>query len=239
VSASEHERHADDAGAFLLGSLTELEQRAFERHLMACAECQQEVARLRPAADAIAHAVEQFEPPPALKRSLMQVVESEAGEAEGARTPARPGRRFALRGRGPILAGWPRLAGAAAALVLAGAAIGLGVDRAARDGSSTRVVAAITRLPGASARLHVRDGADATLRVAGMPVLGPGRVYEVWIQRDGVVRPAGALFAVQSDGSGAAAIPRKLAPGDRVMVTRERAGGVAQPTESPIVSAQA
>jgi anti-sigma-K factor RskA len=236
MSATEHDRHADDAGAYLLGSLTELEQRAFERHLMACAECQQEVARLRPAADAIAHAVEQFEAPPTLRRSLMDAVESEPRDSAVAGAPARPRRRFAL----PSLAmGRPRLAGAAAALVLVGAAIGFGVDRAARDDSSTRVVAADTRLPGASARLHVTDGSDATLRVAGMPVLASGRVYEVWIQHHGVVRPAGALFEVHSDGSGAAAIPHKLAPGDRVMVTRERAGGVGQPTEMPVISARA
>jgi anti-sigma-K factor RskA len=236
VSATEHDRHADDPGAYLLGSLTELEQRAFERHLMACAECQQEVARLRPAADAIAHAVEQFEPPPALKRSLMDTVGSEA------RAPAGDTARRARRGRlalPPLRIRWPQLAGAAAALVLVGAAIGFGVDRGTRRGSSTRVVAAVTRLPGASARLHLRDGGDATLRVAGMPLLGGGRVYEVWIRHAGVVRPAGALFEVHSDGSGAAAIPRKLAPGDRVMVTRERAGGVAEPTEMPVITARA
>jgi hypothetical protein len=84
----------------------------------------------------------------------------------------------------------------------------------------------------------VREG-DGTLRVGGMPTLAAGRVYEVWIEHDGVVRPAGALFAVSSDGSGAAAIPRKLRPGDRVMVTRERAGGVARPTEMPVITARA
>ena len=236
MSATEHDRHAGDVGAFLLGSLTELEQRAFERHLMACAECQQEVARLRPAADAIAHAVEQFEPPATLKRSLMETVEAEAGEAPAAEAAAPRGRRF--RPSWPAL-GWPRLAGAAAALVLLGAAIGFGVDRATRDDASTRVVAATTTLPGTSARLQVRDGAGATLRVDGMPVLDRGRVYEVWIQHDGQVRPAGALFGVHSDGSGVAAIPRRLSKGDRVMVTRERAGGVAQPTETPIVVARA
>ena len=53
------------------------------------------------------------------------------------------------------------------------------------------------------------------------------------------LRPAGALFAVHSNGSGAAAIPREVRRGDRVMVTRERAGGVARPTEAPLITAQA
>jgi hypothetical protein len=239
VSATEHSRHADDVGAYLLDSLGELERAAFERHLMSCAECQQEVERLRPAADALPRSVEQFEPPPGLKRSLLDVVESEAHEPAGApapvRAPRRPGWRFALPSLG---AGLPRLAGAAAAFVLIGAALGFGIDRATRDGSSPRVVAAATRLPGASAHLRLGD-AGATLRVRGMPVLRGGRVYEVWIQHDGVVRPAGALFEVHSDGSGAAAIPRRVAGGDRVMVTRERAGGAPQPSETPIIAAQA
>jgi hypothetical protein len=236
VSTTEHDRHADDTGAYLLGALTELEQRAFERHLMACAACQQEMARLRPAAHAIAHGVEQFEPPPTLKRSLMDAVEADAREAGGEPARSRRRRRLALPSLGIRL---PQLAGAAAALVLVGAAIGFGVDRVTREDSSARVVAAATRLPGTNAQLHVREGADATLRVSGMPILRGGRVYEVWIQHDGVVRPAGALFAVHADGSGAAAIPHELEGGDRVMVTRERAGGVAQPTEAPVIAVRA
>lgn len=236
MSATEHERMGDDVGAYLLGSLTELEQKAFERHLMACEECRRELARLRPAADAIAHAVEQFEAPPTLKRSLMSSVEEDARAATGATVRRRRRRRLSL----PALR-LPQLAGAAAAVLLVGVAIGFAVDRASRDDSSSgRVVAAATRLPGAGARLHVGagDGA-ATLRVTGMPVLRDGRVYEVWIQHDGVVRPAGALFAVHADGSGAAAIPHPVERGDRVMVTRERAGGVATPTEMPLIVAQA
>jgi len=64
-----------------------------------------------------------------------------------------------------------------------------------------------------------------------------GEVYEVWIERDGEVRPAGALFAVGRDGRGSAAIPGGVEGVDRVMVTRERAGGVAQPTETPVIVA--
>jgi hypothetical protein len=126
--------------------------------------------------------------------------------------------------------------------VLVGAALGFGIDRATRDGVSERVVAArvdASRLPGGSARLVVRGGDTATLRVRGLPVLRDGRVYEVWIERGGTVRPAGALFGVGRDGSGAAAIPAELREGDRVLVTRERAGGVDRPTEQPVISARA
>jgi anti-sigma-K factor RskA len=235
VSATEHQRHFESAAAYVLGALPELEERAFERHLMGCGECQQEVARLRPAVDALARSPEQFQPPPGLRESLIREAGADAQAAPDRAAP--PRRRLALPSLGIA---WPRLAGAVAALVVAGALAGVGIDRATRGGSSpsARTVAASTRLPGASARLELRDG-HGTLRVAGMPTLAPGRVYEVWIQHGASVRPAGALFEVHSDGSGAAAVPRALRPGDRVMVTRERAGGVAMPTEQPIVVARA
>jgi anti-sigma-K factor RskA len=223
VSAGEHERRAGDVGAYLLGALSELETAAFERHMMACAECRDELERLRPAAEAVARSPEQFEPPPSLRRSLMATVQEEAAAA-------RPRSRFRLPR--PTFR-WPQLAAAAAAFALAGVVIGVSVDS-----SSERTVKAAALLPGSAARLTVADD-SALLRVSGLPVLSRGRVYEVWIQHDGRVRPAGALFAVHSNGSGAAAIPRKLEGGDRVMVTRERAGGVARPTEKPIIVARA
>jgi hypothetical protein len=129
---------------------------------------------------------------------------------------------------------WPELA-VAGAVAAAAVAVVIGVTA---GGSSERTIQASTRMPGSAARLTIGDG-DALLRVSGMPVLRGDRVYEVWIEHDGRVRPAGALFEVHADGSGAAAIPHDLDHGDRVMVTRERAGGVAKPTETPIIVARA
>ena len=50
---SDHARYQDDVGAYLLGALNDLERHAFERHLAGCGECQEELARLRPAAEAL------------------------------------------------------------------------------------------------------------------------------------------------------------------------------------------
>jgi anti-sigma factor RsiW len=225
VTGPDHERYGDDVGAYLLGALSEVEARAYERHTAVCPECRDELDRLRPAAAAIARSPEQFEPPGALRKSLMATVKAESRE--------RGSRRASFR--------WlprARLAWAATALVLIGAALGVGLGLGTRGGSSERVVAALVRgLPGGSASLVVRKGQAGLLRVSGMPVLRDGRVYEVWIQRGGAVRPAGALFEVGSDGRGAAAVPGAAA-GDRVLVTRERAGGVSRPTEKPVIAAQ-
>ena len=88
-----------------------------------------------------------------------------------------------------------------------------------------------------AARIEISSDA-ATLRVSGLPPAPSGKVYEVWVERDGEVKPAGALFEPARDGSGAAAIPGGVEGVDRVMVTREVAGGVDKPTEVPVVVAE-
>ena len=235
MTGPEHERYRDDVGAYLLGALSELEARGFERHTAVCPECRDELDELRPAAEAMASSPDQFEAPPSLKRSLMATVRAEARERAGARAPASG--RWLSR----IAMPWPRLAWVATALVFVGVGLGVGIDSLTRGGASERVVTArvdSAALPGGRARLVLRDGRPTTLRVSGLPVLHGGRVYEVWIDHGGAVRPAGALFEVHSDGGGAAAIPG-AASGDRVLVTRERAGGANRPTERPVINAQA
>lgn len=244
---TDHERYADDVGAYLLGALPELEARVFERHLMGCDECRDELERLRAGAEALPRSAEPLAPPPSLKQSLMAIVEEEAREREasaaaertGGQAP-RPVRRLRLPGFGSLR---PRqLAWAAAALVLVGAALGLGIDRLTSGGSSARTLTAqVDRaaFPHGSARLEVRgESRPATLHVSGLAALRDGRVYEVWVQRGDSVRPAGALFAVGADGRGAASVPQGLKGVDAVLVTRERAGGSPRPTEAPVIRVQ-
>ena len=77
----DHMSYREEIGAYLLGALTDLERQAFEQHLGRCAECRAEIEELRPAADALPRSVEQVEPPPGLKTSLMEIVEREARQA--------------------------------------------------------------------------------------------------------------------------------------------------------------
>ena len=238
MSTVDHERHSEDLGAYLLGALPELEAQMVERHIVGCAECKAELERLQPAADVLPHAVDAYEPPPSLKRSLMEEVERDVRARGGTDAAPRPWREWLLGGR---LIARPRLAAAGAIAVLVlGLAVGYGADRLTRGGGGgTRTLAAhIDRraLPGGSAELAVPRHGAATLRVRGLQVLRGGRVYEVWLERAGAVSPAGALFAVAADGSGTAAIPAGLHGVARVLVTRERAGGAPQPTEPPIIS---
>jgi anti-sigma factor RsiW len=233
VSARDHTQYREEIGAYLLGALTDLERQAFERHLAGCAECRDELEKLRPAADALPRSVEQVEPPPGLKTSLMEVVESEARERSGA-TARRE--RTARRIRLPSLAGFrPVLVAAALAL---GLVAGFGVAQLG-GGDDARTVAATVdqgRLPDASGSLRIQgDGEDgAILTVQGMPPAGGERVYQAWVQRDGTVVPQ-PTFEVGADGGGAVAVPEDLSGAQAILVTREARGGARAPSEQPLI----
>jgi len=231
-----HEQYEENVGAYLLGALPELEAEVFEKHVAACAECRSEVEQLRVAADALPRAVEPVVPPPELKESIMRTVWAEAEERREARSQ-RPGWRASLLERLPRLS--PALAAAAAACVLAiGIAIGVGVANIG-GGSSKTVTALVdhTRAPSGNASLVVPgSGRGAILNVQGLPDPGPGKVYEIWVQRDGTLQPAGALFSVSSGGSGTAGIPGSLDGVQAVAVTAEPDGGTLKPTQMPLLT---
>jgi anti-sigma-K factor RskA len=219
---SEHDRHRDDVGAYLLGALNDLERQAFERHLRGCDECQEELARLRPAAEALPGSVAQLDPPPGLKQRLMAEVEGDAAPA-----------RQTARG-----AGWlrgfrvPRPAFVAGALLL-GLAIGFSVAQLG-DSDTRTVTATVARaMPDAGGTLKIDDG-QATLRLHDMPDLGSRRVYQVWLQHGDRLVPA-RTFEVGSSGRGDVDLS-DVGNADGVYVTREARGGAQVPSEDPIVS---
>ena len=230
MSMDDHNRYAEDVGAYVLGALEPAEQAAFEQHLAGCAECQREADGLRVAVDALPRSVDQVPAPASLKASLMQTVRSEAGAGAGAQSPARRS-----RWRGLLLAR-PAFAAAAAALFVA-IGIGAGVLVGALGGGDDRevhsAVVDTVRMPDGRAELVVEDG-TATLRVRGMQQPPEDHVYEVWLRRGNRIERS-SLFSVASDGSGAAAIPEGIDGVDELMVTREPDGGSDEPSEAPVV----
>jgi anti-sigma-K factor RskA len=218
---SDHTRHQDDVGAYLLGALNDLERQAFERHLRGCDECQEELARLRPAADALPGSVQQFEPPARLKASLMEVVEREARAQQPEPERRRPRLRFFMR---PAFV---------AAALLIGVVVGFGVAQLGGDETRTLAATVDRAMPQAGGTLRVSND-DATLRLHDMPALSGTRVYQVWLQHGDRLVPA-RTFEVGADGRGAVDLSN-VDDADGVYVTREARGGAQVPSEDPIVS---
>jgi hypothetical protein len=210
-----HARYQEDIGAYLLGALNDLERKAFERHLAGCAECQEEVERLRPAADALPGSVEQLEPPPGLKARLMAEVERDTKVTTLPRR-ARPTRLLAV-----------------AAVLLLGLVAGFGITQLGGEDTRTVTATVADAMPRAGGTLQVADG-EATLRLHDMPDLGGARVYQVWLQHGERLVPA-RTFEVGADGRGDVDLP-DVRDADGVYVTREARGGAQVPSEDPIVS---
>jgi hypothetical protein len=231
MTAQDHNHFRDEIGAYLLGALTDSERRAFEQHMNGCPGCRDEVEQLRAAADALPRSVEQLEPPPGLKTTLMEVVEREARESTTA--PARSRRTLGERLRGLL---GPVRPVVVAGVLAVGLLVGFGVSQLT-GGDEVRTLQAQSRLPGGSATLQVENGGrdGAILRVENMPSPGPGRVYQAWVQREGSVAPQ-PTFEVQPDGDGAVAVPDDLSGAQAVLVTRERSGGATTPSERPVLT---
>lgn len=237
--APTHEHHAESVAAYLVGALPHLEEQALERHLMTCESCRSELERLRVAAEALPRSVEQLEPPPSLKRSLMAIVAGEAAAPQRARD-SRLRRSLAHLRPSPARL-MPATAWVSAAFLLAGGMAG-GYLMARLTGDDTRTVTArVDRLqhPNGSGSLVIPEGNEETavLRLQGMrPPVGD-RVYAIWLKRGGEVVPA-SLFNVGPGGSGVGAINDSLEGVDAILVTRERRGGAPAPTEEPVVSVE-
>jgi hypothetical protein len=210
---SDHARHQDEVGAYLLGALSDLERHAFERHLAGCAECLEELERLRPAAEALPGSVVQLEAPPGLKKRLMAEVEGDSDVIA-----LRPRRRRTFL--------------AVAAVLLLGLVVGIGVAQLGGDDERTVTATVARAMPQAGGSLEI-SGDDATLNLHDMPELGGERVYQVWLQHGERLVPT-RTFEVGSSGRGNVAF-QGVEDADGVYVTREERGGAQVPSENPIV----
>ena len=213
----------DDLAAYALGALDRDEAAALERHLEACESCRDRLQWLSPAVDQLPAAVPQRTPPGSLRESLMATVRAEAAPAAPApRGSWWDGLRMALL----------RPATALAAVVVLAAGIGIGYVAGA--GEDSEFIPA-KGSASASATLE-RHGDSGTLHVNELPALSAEQVYEVWVQRGGVMKPA-STFVLRADGSADAAVPGPLEGADAVLVTAERRPGTAQPTSEPVLEA--
>jgi hypothetical protein len=218
-----------DAPSFVLGALDPQQARRFLEHADDCAVCRDELGALTPAVDLLAESAPPVIAPKRLKRRVMDTVRAEATARQPARR--RTSRFFSVRSAHGRPLGLIALCGALAVVVVALALSTFGQENSVRN-LNANVTAA-----GAVATLHQSAG-HTWLTVAHMPQPGAGRVYEVWIARDGGQPQAtSALFTPTTRGEGVVAVPGSVRSGNEVLVTSEPAGGSLRPTRAPVIVA--
>jgi anti-sigma-K factor RskA len=98
---------------------------------------------------------------------------------------------------------------------------------------ATMLTAQVTT--GGSATVVMSHRASALVfTAAGLPALARSRAYELWLMGPAGPRAAGLLPAARHGMSGPMVVSG-LAPGDKVGLTVEPAGGSARPTSPPIL----
>jgi hypothetical protein len=228
----------DDAGSYVLRAMPDGEWELYAAHVGECEACAGKVAELGVVADALLSAAPQVTAPPEIRDRVMSVVHAESELLRAAGPMAdRPierasARRFSL----PALRPWPALVLAVSLLALGigGGALLVGPDERA---PTSRTIACASAPRGTSCQMRVADE-STKLIVAGLRTPPPGRIYQVWLDRDNgtAPEPTEALFSVRK-GRATVNVPGDLTGVKRVLVTDEPVGGSEVPTRQPVIAA--
>ena len=232
------ERFEDLKEAYALGALSEEEHQEVEDYLRTHPEVRAEEDELRSVANLLAHAPQEYEPSPKLRRDLLNRISSSSPEATPAADPStRQGGLWRLFGPG----------GLAAAAVLALVTVGMFVWNASLQEENQTLQGELQRqrtyaLEGTGTAQGVqgevvRLGDERAVLVAeDLPPPPEGETYQAWIMREDVPEPAG-LFEPNDAGVAAAPIEGSIEGADAVAVTLEPAGGSSSPTSDPLMTA--
>ncbi|MFD7551647.1 anti-sigma factor domain-containing protein [Streptomyces sp. NPDC059816] len=230
--------------AHALDALDADEREAFTAHLAHCAACRRETAEFAATAARLASVTAQAPPAP-MKQQVLRAVDGvrqlppQVSGTVPALLRTRAGRRL------------PRLV-VAASLAVAAALAGLAVqqhregERAAQRAQQARQqlqdIGAVLAAPdtrtvrgrasnGAHALVAVSPRQDrAVFTAAGLPAAGNGRTYQLWLNRDGAMRPAGFI-----DRDGTVLVEGATGDARALGLTLEPAGGSPRPTTPPLL----
>ncbi len=247
-------------GAYVMDAVHEKDRAEFERHLLTCEPCREEVRGLREATARLGEAAA-ITPRAELRELTLKAAARmrqlppllPQGPSRRGRLTRPPAGRSALsRLRASGTGSWPIRIAATVAAALAVAAILLGLD--ARSMRHTLTVAQqreaeIATVLGArdamSLNTHVSGGGTATVVMShkartlvfiakGLTPLPSSQAYELWLMGPAGDRPAGMLPASRHGMIGPMVVGR-LAAGDRLGLTVEPSAGSPRPTSPPIV----
>jgi len=221
------------SGAYAVDALDDIERAQFERHLAECAECRAEVASLRSTAALLAE-TSATNPPDGLRDRVLADISTVRPLPPEVPTGAAPRRRFRVAA----------LAAAAAVIAVVGA--GVVIAQPWADDTSQIQVSAVDRVlqaPDAEEYTKTIDGSEATvvrspslnqavLVTKDMAPPPDGKVYELWLDHEGVGMVPAGLMAQGGE-------QQILFKGDPATalgagITVEPAGGSEEPTLPPV-----
>ena len=248
-------------GAYVMDAVPAADRAGFERHLLTCEQCREDVRGLREATARLAAAAS-VPPRPELRdrtlqaaariRQLPPVLSAETGPA----TRTRKWRHAAGRLLWPAGAGprhWIARLAVAVVVVLAVTAVGLGLHASSMQ---NRLTAAQERDNAIAAILGARDATTMTAKVStggmatvvmshhahalvfvanGLARLPQSQAYEVWLMGPAGTATSAGMLPPGRHGMSGPMVVRRLAPGERLGVTVEPAAGAPRPTSAPIV----
>lgn len=229
-------------GAYALDAIDEVERAAFERHLLECPDCAQEVREFHETAARLGTAVATT-PPRRLREQVLAEVARTRQHGPG--EPAVPARVRAKRR-------WPTRVTAVVAAAAVVAAVVLGVDlantRSQLNGTQTRMasISKVLQSPDAVASKGSSDHGHAmavvsaskhkaVLMASGMPPISKDKTYQLWFIGAKGAHSAGVLHR-GADGKPKPVIASTVPGAEQVGMTVEPAGGSKQPTSQPVLT---
>ncbi len=237
-------------GAYVLDAIPDGDRAEFERHLLRCEQCRDDVRGLREASALLAAAVA-VTPRPELREPALQAASVTRQLPPVTGEPTRRSWRRRLPSAG-IAHSWLAVVAASTAVVLAGTAVVLALHMAAMQ---RRLTAQDDRDSAISAILGAHDaivltaavttGGTATVVMShharelvftgnGLARLPGSRGYELWLAGPTGTTGVGMLPPGPGGMFGPMVVDR-LAVGDVLEVTVEPVGGAPHPTSVPIV----
>lgn len=252
MSEMNRERFDDLKDAYALGALPEEELREFEAYLADHPELQAEVDDLSSIAALLAISPADQEPPRRLRKSVMAVVNAEAGRDL---RRSQSSRRISLGGLRELLT--PRLAlGAASVLLVALLGWNVFLQSEVRDlnaqNSQLQAEVQDARTNDGQSRIFAMQGEGAmsqanaevmafeddrvVLVAQDVPAIEEDQTFQIWVISGGEARPSG-LFE-PGEGPVAAVVENSLEDAETIAVTVEPEGGSPQPTTDPMLSVQ-
>ena len=245
------------AGPYALDALDSAgEQSRFERHLNRCHDCTSDVRGFRATATRLGFAAAEPAPPEMRDRVLAaaartrQVPAAEEGARHARQGGARPMRR--LRPLTGLAMAGAALA-AAAAIVLAVVLVNtqqqlnqakrqltqaqaqLEAITAVQTATDAKVITKRTSVGGIVTVTSSASRRQIVLRVAGLPPLTAGKVYQLWLigAHGNKIRSEGLLAT--RNGSSAPVLISGVLAGDTLGVSVQQAGGSIQPTLKAVI----